>query len=100
MAKNQNLPLAPAEISGLCGRLLCCLAYENEQYTEIKKNLPTVNSKVETGNGVTGIVRGLNVIKETLLLQTEDDSPYVEIPAQDVTVLEKGTRIKRKRRKK
>jgi cell fate regulator YaaT (PSP1 superfamily) len=89
MAKNQGLPLAPAEISGLCGRLLCCLAYENEQYQEIKKTLPRVNSQVKTPEGLIGTVRGLNVIKETLLLKTEEQDNYVEVAADEVEVLAK-----------
>ena len=92
MAKNQGLPLAPAEISGLCGRLLCCLAYENEQYQEIKKTLPRVNSQVKTPDGVIGVVRGLNVIKETLLLKTEEQDNYVEVAADEVEVISKSSK--------
>ena len=101
MAKNQSLPLAPAEISGLCGRLLCCLAYENDQYTEIKKTMPAVGSKVkltEEHEQAEAMVRGLNVIKETILVQTSDDDPYMEIPAEGVEVLEKPAKGKRRRR--
>lgn len=100
MAKNQSLPLAPAEISGLCGRLLCCLAYENEQYTEIKKNLPRVGVQIKTPEGATGTVRGLNVIKETVLLAMDEQDSYVELPAVDVEVLKKDSRpVKGKRSK-
>ena len=98
MAKQQGLPLAPAEISGLCGRLLCCLAYENEQYVEIKKRLPRVNSEVKTSEGMTAVVRGLNVIKETVLLETEEHDTYIEIPANEVEVL--GSAPKRRKGKK
>lgn len=84
MAKNQGLPLAPAEISGICGRLLCCLAYENEQYQEIKSTLPKVNSQVKVREGgEIGIVRGLNVIKETVLLEIQDREEYLEILANE-----------------
>jgi cell fate regulator YaaT (PSP1 superfamily) len=84
MAKNQGLPLAPAEISGICGRLLCCLAYENEQYQEIKSTLPKVNSQVKLRKGgQVGIVRGLNVIKETVLLEIEDREEFLEILANE-----------------
>jgi cell fate regulator YaaT (PSP1 superfamily) len=87
MAKEQRLPLAPAEISGLCGRLLCCLAYENDQYREMKKDMPKIKSQVMTKDGVVGIVRGLNVIKETVLLETETEDSYVEVLVQDVDVV-------------
>ena len=87
MAKEQRLPLAPAEISGLCGRLLCCLAYENDQYRDMKKDMPKVKAQVKTKDGIIGIVRGLNVIKETVLLETEGEEAFVEILAQDVEVI-------------
>ncbi len=99
MAKQQGLPLAPAEISGLCGRLLCCLAYENDQYAEIKKFLPKIGAQVKTPQGVTGTVRGLNVIKETVLLETEEHDTYIEILAQEVEVLAKPPKGKKQRRK-
>ena len=51
MAKNQNLSLNPASISGLCGKLLCCLAYENPTYQEAIKVMPKVNSMVTTPDG-------------------------------------------------
>ena len=102
MAKQQNLPLAPAEISGLCGRLLCCLAYENEQYTEIRKTLPKVGSRVKTQQETTGMIRGLNVLSETLILKMDDDEGYLEVPAQEVEVIEgpKSSKKGRKRKQK
>ena len=84
MAKNQGLPLAPSEISGLCGRLLCCLAYEDKFYAEVKKQLPRVNSQIKTKEGLVGTVRGLNVVKETLLLETVEGESYVEVPVDDL----------------
>lgn len=51
MAKNQNLSLNPTKINGVCGRLLCCLKYENENYNEYKKGLPDVNSRVKLDKG-------------------------------------------------
>jgi len=51
MAKNQNLSLNPNSISGVCGKLLCCLAYENENYVEMLKEMPKVNSFVDTPEG-------------------------------------------------
>lgn len=87
MAKNQGLPLAPAEISGICGRLLCCLAYENEQYQEIKNTLPKINTQLKIRTGQVGVVRGLNVIKETVLLEIEDREEYLELPANETFTL-------------
>jgi len=64
MAKNQFLALNPSKINGVCGRLLCCLNYEDEVYTELKKNLPKVGSTVKIAEG-TGKVVGVNVFKNT-----------------------------------
>ena len=55
MAKNQGLALNPTKINGVCGRLLCCLNYENDIYTEARKGIPDVGKKV-TINGVEGKV--------------------------------------------
>lgn len=51
MAKNQNLSLNPVKISGNCGKLLCCINYENELYTELRKDAPDVSDIVETPDG-------------------------------------------------
>ena len=51
MAKNQGLSLSPTKISGLCGRLMCCLAYENKTYEEILKKMPKVNSEIDCPKG-------------------------------------------------
>lgn len=51
MAKNQNLSLSPGKISGACGKLMCCLEYENETYTELSQTMPKINSIVKTPNG-------------------------------------------------
>lgn len=51
MAKNQGLSLNPNSISGLCGKLLCCLSYENAYYVEVLKEMPKVNSFVTTSDG-------------------------------------------------
>lgn len=63
MAKTQNLSLNPTKISGLCGRLMCCLAYENENYEEAQRNLPKLGSEVKTPDG-NGKLISTNVIKE------------------------------------
>jgi cell fate regulator YaaT (PSP1 superfamily) len=72
MAKQQNLPLSPMEISGVCGRLLCCLAYENDFYGEAKAKMPRVGSKVDTPQGP-GRVTSVNVVQENVLVRLEDE---------------------------
>ena len=87
MAKQQGLPLAPSEISGMCGRLLCCLAYEDEFYVEMRKLMPRVNTQVQTSEGVIGTVRGLNVVKETVLLEAEPGEAYQEVELAELIPL-------------
>jgi cell fate regulator YaaT (PSP1 superfamily) len=82
MAKQQDLPLAPSEISGLCGRLLCCLAYENDQYAEIKQVLPKVGTQVVTPHGK-GVIIGLNVLTESAVVELQSERT-VEVRADEV----------------
>ncbi len=63
MAKNQNISLNPTKINGVCGRLLCCLKYEDENYKEIRKQLPNVGDTVDTEYGK-GKVISLELIKK------------------------------------
>ena len=64
MAKNQFLALNPSKINGVCGRLLCCLGYENDVYTELKKDFPKLGSIIETEYGIGKIVE-IDVFKRT-----------------------------------
>lgn len=72
MAKQQDLPLSPMEISGVCGRLLCCLAYENELYGEIKDKMPRLGSTISTPQGA-GRVVSLNVPQESVTVMLQDN---------------------------
>lgn len=71
MAKEQDLPLNPLKISGLCGRLMCCLRYEFETYKEFKGRAPKRNAIIELPDGAYGKVIDLNIPKEevTMLLE-------------------------------
>ena len=82
MAREQDLPLNPANISGVCGRLLCCLSYENEQYREMKRRLPATGKKVTTKLGE-GKVLGGNPLKETVVVQLESEA-LVEVPLSEI----------------
>lgn len=64
MAKNQNLALNPNKINGVCGRLLCCLNYEDNHYKECRKNMPKMGSRVKTASGE-GKVVSLDILKQT-----------------------------------
>lgn len=83
MAKEQELSLNPMKISGICGRLLCCLAYEMEQYIELKRKLPPNGQRVTTPLGVAVVVGG-NPIKETALVELESQA-VVEVPVSQLT---------------
>ena len=97
MAKQQDLPLTPAEISGLCGRLLCCLAYENDQYVVVKNALPKVGTQVTTPQGK-GTVVGLNVLTESVTVKLQDDLT-VEMKAGEATPLPGEKRVTRDQKK-
>ena len=70
-AKNQGLSLNTSKISGMCGRLMCCLAYENDTYTEVLNRMPKINSMVKTKEG-NGVVVYNNILKETVTVKIED----------------------------
>ncbi|MEW6095434.1 MAG: stage 0 sporulation family protein [bacterium] len=72
MAKEQNLIITPGKISGVCGRLMCCLAYEYETYANFYKKAPKYGAKVITRQG-TGIVQELNVLKEQVVVKLENN---------------------------
>jgi len=65
MAKDQNLSLNPTKISGACGRLMCCLKYENDYYEETRRRLPDIGEEIQTPEGP-GRVIGLNILDVTM----------------------------------
>src|SRR3989338_1938192 len=75
MAKEQGLSLNPEEITGMCGRLRCCLVYEYEQYVAARQLLPKRNKRVTTPKG-TGKVVDLNPLKETIFVEVVDGEGY------------------------
>ena len=64
MAKEQNLSLNPTKISGVCGRLMCCLKHEEEIYEELNSRLPSVGEYVTTKDGMKGEVSSVNVLRQ------------------------------------
>ncbi len=83
LAKQQDLPLDPDSISGLCGKLLCCLAFEAPVYAEIQKTLPRLNAKVMTTMG-RGKVKRVHTLKRRLLVWLEESEEMVEMSADDI----------------
>ncbi|MBM3303055.1 MAG: stage 0 sporulation protein, partial [Deltaproteobacteria bacterium] len=82
MAKNQNLSLNPAKISGVCGRLMCCLAYEHGIYEEFRKGLPKVGKAVRTTKG-DGVVVKYNPLKETVCIRIGEDT-LLEVTREEI----------------
>ena len=86
MAKEQNLSLNPTKISGQCGRLMCCLKYEQENYERVLKRVPKVGKDIVTPDGV-GVITEINCIRETIKVRihVDDDTFDVrEYPIDDV----------------
>lgn len=84
MAKVQGVSLSPAEITGMCGRLRCCLGYEQEAYAEASKSMPRRRKRVSTPLGE-GRVIDLLPLKGVVVVQIGDRR--VEVPAEDVEVI-------------
>ena len=72
MAKNQGIALNPTKINGVCGRLLCCLGYEDSTYIEYKKDLPKLGETI-TYDGKIGRVAELNILKRSYKIKTEEN---------------------------
>lgn len=87
MAKDQNLSLNPAKISGICGRLMCCLKYENHVYEEGKAKMPCCGHKAKTPLGV-GKIINTNILKETVDIELPES--IVTYPLEKIEVLERG----------
>ena len=84
MAKEQDIALNPMKTSGLCGRLLCCLAYEYEQYHQMKGKLPEIGQEIVTKLGKAKIA-GCNIVKETLVAELET-GVTLEVPVSEAVV--------------
>ena len=88
MAKEQNLSLNQYKISGCCGRLMCCLKYENNVYEEKLKKLPKVGAIVETEEGE-GVVDSIETLKELIRVKIKDGDNYLyrKYEAKDVKII-------------
>jgi cell fate regulator YaaT (PSP1 superfamily) len=83
MAKEQDLPLNPQKISGVCGRLYCCLTFEYDVYRELRGTMPKVGSMVSTPVGEAK-VNSVNVLKKTVRLWLTDQKQVMEMPVVDL----------------
>ena len=94
MAKEQGLSLNPTKISGACGRLMCCLKYEQDTYEELNSHLPNVGDSVTTPDKLVGEVSSVNVLRQrvkVLITHDNDEKELKEYPVEEL-------RFKRKRR--
>jgi cell fate regulator YaaT (PSP1 superfamily) len=83
MARDQGLALNPSRLAGMCGRLKCCLRYEYASYLELKRALPNTGKRVESVKG-NGKVLRQNILKQTVLIQLEQDGGVVEATLEDL----------------
>ncbi|MFZ5597189.1 MAG: PSP1 domain-containing protein [Bacillota bacterium] len=84
MAKDQNLSLNPTKISGICGRLMCCLKYENDTYELAREEFPDVGSRVITPDGE-GKVTAINIFKKTVAIELKESKVIQEYKNSEIT---------------
>ena len=73
MAKNQGMALNPSKISGVCGRLMCCLQYEHDNYKALIKNLPRINSQIQTPDGPGRVLKN-GILEQRVVVRLEDET--------------------------
>ena len=96
MAKDQNLSLNPSKISGTCGRLMCCLRYEESTYEELTRGIPGEGDIVDTPSG-TGEVLHVNVLRQLIkvgVTQEKGDVVISEFPLDEIKILKRGRRYR------
>lgn len=86
MAKEQNLSLNPSKISGVCGRLMCCLKNEQETYEYLNSRLPSVGDAVTTPEGLKGVVQSVNVLRQLVkvVVELEDEKEAREYKVKEL----------------
>ena len=84
MAKEQGLPLNPTRLNGMCGKLKCCLQYENEQYVDIKRRLPKVGSPVAIDQGA-AVITEISLVREQVLVTLTESGTVLAVPAASLT---------------
>lgn len=94
MAKEQNLSLNPSKISGVCGRLMCCLKNEEETYEELNRRLPGIGDTVTMENGVRGEVQSVNVLRQLVkvIIDDGDEKEIKEFPVEQLRFRRRHTK--------
>ncbi len=96
MAKEQNLSLNPTKISGVCGRLMCCLKNEEEVYEELNLKMPGLGDIVATNDNLEGEVSSVNILRQTvkILVDVDDEKEVHEYNVDDLTIIRKRQKHK------
>jgi cell fate regulator YaaT (PSP1 superfamily) len=92
MAKEQNLPLNPIKISGVCSRLMCCLKYENDVYIDFKKRAPRLGTEVSTEEG-DGRVVGFCAPRDAVVVELPESQKQFQVPLDELKIKKVRTRI-------
>lgn len=97
MAKEQNLSLNPTKISGVCGRLMCCLKNEEETYEDLNRRLPGIGDFVTTEDGMRGVVQSVNVLRQLVKVVVEeaDEKEIKEYPVEQLHFRRKHSKKER-----
>jgi cell fate regulator YaaT (PSP1 superfamily) len=96
MAKMQKATLDPSKISGYCGRLKCCLRYEDETYTELKKRLPRKGTRVKTPQGLGKVIDG-QIITQLIMVE-HDDQTKAAFALSEIEILPSGQNFQGKQK--
>ncbi|MCR4922470.1 MAG: stage 0 sporulation family protein [Lachnospiraceae bacterium] len=98
MAKEQNLSLNPSKISGICGRLMCCLKNEEDTYEYLNSKLPSIGDKVTTNDGYKGEVSDVNVLRQLVkvIIDAGDDKEVKEYKVKDLKFKSRHKKEKQK----
>ena len=96
MAKEQNLSLNQTKISGVCGRLMCCLKNEQETYEELNRRLPGIGDTVTTPDGIQGNVQSVNVLRQLVKVVVEigDEKEIQEFPVGELKFRSRKKKVK------
>ena len=96
MAKEQNLSLNQTKISGVCGRLMCCLKNEQETYEELNKKLPGIGDTVTLPDGIQGTVQNVNVLRQRVkvVVEVNDEKEIQEFPVNELKFRPRKKKVK------
>jgi len=92
MAKLQKATLDPNKISGRCGRLKCCLRYEQDHYEELAKQLPPPGSEILTREGRARVI-SVELLAQQMLVSTEDNRRILITPSDCLSVIKRGLEL-------